>query len=65
MNIKARLKNKAFLLSLVAFLVLAIKTFTKIELPENFDTLVNMLLTILIGAGVVIDPTTPGISDEE
>jgi len=65
MNIKARLRNKAFLLSLVAFLVLVIKTFTKIELPENFDTLVDMLLTICIGLGVVIDPTTEGITDEK
>ena len=65
MDIKARLRNKAFLLSLVAFIVLVIKTFTKIELPDNFDVLVNMLLTILIGVGIVIDPTTAGITDKQ
>jgi len=65
MDIKARLRNKAFLLSLVAFLVLVIKTFTKIELPANFDTLVDMLLTILVGLGVVINPLTEGITDKE
>lgn len=65
MNIKARLRNKAFLLSLVAFLVLVIKTFTKIELPENFDTLVDMGLSILVGLGIVINPLTDGVSDKE
>lgn len=65
MNIKARLRNKAFLLSLVAFIVLVIKTFTKIELPDNFDTMVDMGLSILVGLGIVINPLTDGVSDKE
>jgi uncharacterized membrane protein len=63
MNIKARLQNKLFIMSIISFVVLMLKTFTKIELPSNFDTLVNVGLGILTGLGVIIDPTTPGITD--
>jgi len=65
MNLKSRLRNKTFILSVIAFIVLAIKTFTNYELPNSFDVLVNMLLTILIGMGIVIDPTTNGITDNK
>ena len=63
MDIKARLRNKAFILSVVAFVVLIIKTFTKYQLPDNFDYIVNTGLSILTGLGIILDPTTPGISD--
>lgn len=59
-----RLKNKTFILSIVAFLVLVVKTFTNYQLPENFDTLVDMLLVILVSAGIISDPTTPGYLDD-
>lgn len=58
MDVKSRLRNKAFILSVIAFIVLMIKTFTKIELPSNFDTLVDMALTILTALGIVNNPTT-------
>jgi len=53
----SRLKNKTFILSVIAFVVLVVKTFTNIELPANFDVLVDMLLTILIGIGIINNPT--------
>lgn len=59
-----RLKNKTFILSIIAFIVLMIKTFTNYELPNNFDSLVDMGLTILVGLGIIVDPTTPGITDK-
>jgi uncharacterized membrane protein len=64
MKIKERLRNKAFILSIIAFVVLMVKTFTNYELPSNFDTLVNMALSILVGLGIVIDPSTDGITDK-
>lgn len=64
-DIRSRLRNKTFILSVIAFIVLIIKNFTNYQLPENFDVLVNTALTILTGLGVVIDPTTPGIKDGE
>jgi phi LC3 family holin len=63
LDIKSRLRNKAFILSVVAFIVLIVKTFTKFELPDNFDFIVNSALTILTGLGVIIDPTTSGVTD--
>lgn len=60
-----RLKNKTFILSIIAFMVLMIKTFTNYELPSNFDTLVDMLLMILVSAGIIADPTTPGYFDDK
>lgn len=65
MDIKARFRNKAFILSAVAFIVLLIKTFTKIQLPNNFEALVNIGLSLLVGLGIVVDPTTPGIKDKK
>jgi len=59
------LRNKAFLLSLVAFIVLMIKSFTGYELPSNFDLLVDTALTLLSALGIIIDPSTPNIKDVE
>jgi phi LC3 family holin len=64
MDIKQRLRNKAFILSVIAFVVLIIKTFTNYKLPDNFDMLVNGALGLLSGMGILIDPTTDGISDK-
>jgi phi LC3 family holin len=65
MDIKSRLRNKAFILSVVAFVVLMVKTFTNYQLPDNFDTLVNTALSILTALGIVIDPSSPGLKDAE
>lgn len=65
MDIKSRLRNKAFILSVIAFIVLLVKTFTNYQLPDNFDTLVNMFLSILTAMGIVIDPSSPGLADKE
>jgi len=64
MNIQLRLRNKAFILSAVAFIVLMIKSFTNYQLPDNFDMLVNTALTLLSAMGIVLDPTTPSIGDK-
>lgn len=65
MNIdyKVRLKNRNFVLSTIAFIVLLVKTFTKYELPSNFDVLVNTGLSILTALGILVDPTTSGLAD--
>lgn len=65
MDIKSRLRNRTFILSVIGFGVLLLKTFTKYELPSNFDTIVNTGLAILTTLGIVIDPSTPGISDNK
>jgi phi LC3 family holin len=64
MDIKSRLKNKAFILSCIGFVIMLVKTFTKYELPSNLDVLINTGLGILTALGIVIDPTTEGITDK-
>jgi uncharacterized membrane protein len=63
MDFKTRIRNKLWVASVISFVILLIKTFTNIELPNDIDTLVDMLLAILTGSGVLINPTTPGIKD--
>ena len=65
MDIKSRLRNKTFVLSVIGFVVLLLKTFTKYELPSNFDIIVNTALGILTALVILIDPSTPGISDNK
>jgi uncharacterized membrane protein len=60
-----RLKNKAFWLSLAAFIALMAKTFNLFEIPANYDELVNTGLGLLVMGGILIDPSTPGIKDKK
>ena len=59
-----RLRNKYFVASVISFAVLVYKTATGTELPANINTIINVGLTALTALGIVIDPTTPGISDK-
>lgn len=65
MNIdwKARIRNKSFIVSMVSVIVLAIKMFTNYKLPDGFDNLVNMIIVLLTTVGIIIDPSTQGLSD--
>ncbi len=68
-NIKARLKNKTFLISACTLLVsfvykLAaifgfVPTVSELEISELLGVAVNVLAFL----GVVVDPTTEGVSD--
>lgn len=64
MDIKKRLQNKAFILAVIAFIILVVKTFTKVEIPNNIDVIINTLISILVGLGILVDPTSDGISDK-
>ena len=35
------------------------------ELPRNIESIINTILTLLVGLGVIIDPTTDGVNDSE
>lgn len=65
MDIKSRLRNRPFIVSVIGFGVLLYRTFTKHELPSNFDLIVNTGLGILTTLGILIDPSTPGIRDNK
>ncbi|MDO6355261.1 phage holin [Caloramator sp. CAR-1] len=65
MNWKARLRNKAFWVSLAAFVAMMAKQFGWFEVPPNYEEIVNSALGLLVMLGIIIDPTTPGIKDVE
>ena len=65
MDLKARFKNKAFLMALVSAVLLLLKNFGLGQyIPENIDSIVNGFITIGILLGVITDTSTPGISDQ-
>lgn len=69
MNLKLRLKNKATLLALVLAVVTCIYQvcgILGIVPPVSGDTvtqLIGVLANLLVGLGVLVDPTTAGVTD--
>ena len=69
MNFILRLKNKATLTALVGAILLFIKQITEafgIDLStqiEQISGLVGAVITLLVGLGVVVDPTSKGVKD--
>ena len=71
LNIKARLKNKTFLISISVLIVSLVyrvlslmDVFPSISESEILE-LVSMAVNVLALVGVVVDPTTEGINDSE
>ena len=65
MDLKARFRNKAFLMALASAILLLLKNFGLGQyIPENIDSIVNGFITIGILLGVITDTSTPGISDQ-
>ena len=69
MNFILRLKNKATLTAIVGAILLFIKQITEafgIDLSaqiEQVSGLIGAVITLLVGLGVVVDPTSKGIKD--
>ena len=69
MNLKLRLKNKATLLALVLAVVTCIYQvcgILGIVPPVSEDTvtqLIGVIANLLVGLGVLVDPTTSGVTD--
>lgn len=53
----SRLKSWALWLSIAALVVFCIKEFTGIDISGKIDTFLNLLLPVLIGFGIVNNPT--------
>lgn len=70
-NWKVRLKNKTFLVSLFAALLLFAQTVAStfgVDITvysENVTEIFNAFLGLLIILGVVVDGSTPGIADKD
>lgn len=61
-NFKLRFQNKTTLAAIIATLILLGQQLG-LTLPENISDVANTALTLLVLLGVVVDPTTEGISD--
>lgn len=65
MNIdwKSRLQNKTFWVAIVSALVLLTQQLGFNIAPSNWSDILNTILTVFILLGIVVDPSTPTISD--
>lgn len=69
MNLKLRFKNKATLLALVlcvvafVYQVCGIMGIVPPVAQEDITQLVGVVLNLLVGLGVLVDPTTQGVTD--
>lgn len=70
-NLKVRLKNKVFWLAFIPAVLLLIEVVASVfgftldftELGDNLVKVVEVVFTLLAILGVVVDPTTKGMSD--
>ena len=69
MNLKLRLKNKATLLAIILAmiaLVYQVLGLLGIAVPLTEDQVVQIagiIINLLVGLGILVDPTTAGVSD--
>ena len=70
-NLKVRIKNKAFWLTVIPAIALIIQTFAAVfgcsidltTLVGKLQAVVNAVFALLVILGIVVDPTTEGIND--
>lgn len=71
LNLKTRMKNKAFLAALASVIVAAIYQIlglcgvTPAISQSDVINMISLVLTVLAGLGVIVDPTTAGIGDSK
>lgn len=71
LNIKARLKNKTFVVSLVTLIISFVyKLFAVFEIVPDVSeyevlSLLDVAINVLALLGVFVDPTTEGVSDSD
>lgn len=70
-NLKARLKNKTFIVSIATLLitfVYQLLSMFEVVPKVSESTVINLLgmvVNLLAGLGVIVDPTTSGINDSD
>lgn len=72
-NWKVRIKNKAFWIFIIPAVIMLIQTVAEVfgysldlsGIGEKLINVVEALFVVLIGIGIVNDPTTAGITDSE
>lgn len=64
-NWKVRFTNKSFLIAIASAIVLLSQQLGLNIFPSNWSEIFSTVLTIFILLGIVIDPSTEGISDQK
>lgn len=64
-NWKSRFKHKTFWVALASAVILLCQQLGLDVFPENAMEIVNTVLLICMILGVVVDTSTPGLSDSE
>lgn len=65
LDFKSRIRNKSFWVGMISAVVLLVQQLGFKDLvPANYANVVNTVLTILTMIGVIVDPTTIGVSDK-
>ncbi|MDF2881559.1 MAG: holin [Clostridiaceae bacterium] len=62
-NLKSRLTNKTFWVSIVSAIVLLTQQLGYNIFPSNWSDILNTILTIFILLGIIVDTSTPGMND--
>ena len=62
-NLKARLKNKYFWVSLLSLLIILLDQLG-IQLPFDINAIGGTLLSIAVLLGIIVDNSTEGFSDK-
>lgn len=60
MNKQNRFKSWALWVSIAALIVFCVKEFAGIDISGTVDGLLNVLLPVLVGLGVINNPTDKG-----
>lgn len=63
-DFQARLRNKVFWVAMISAVALLIQQLGFNILLSNYSGTVNSVLTILTMIGIIVDTSTPGISDK-
>ena len=72
-NWKVRIKNKAFWLAIIPALALVVQAVAAVfgytidltTMVGKLQAVVNAIFVVLVLLGIVVDPTTDGVSDSE
>lgn len=64
MNWNARFRNKTFWVALSSAVILLFQQIGWDVFPPNIGEIVNTILSIFVILGVVVDPTTSGVTDK-
>lgn len=64
MNWNARFRNKIFWVALSSAVILLFQQIGWNVFPSNIGEIVNTILSIFVILGVVVDPTTSGVTDK-